>query len=90
MAVLCNNDGQKLTVGDSGIAPGDILHYGSQVSVFYEDRGIVGTLDGEDIIIQSYGETVHFATLLDNAHMFGGFEVFRWNTNAAAPRLQPL
>lgn len=76
--LLSDKDGYGLVIGNTGIKPGDILHYGSQVAVFFEDRGIIGVLDGEDIVMQSYGETVHFATLSDNAQMFGWFEVFRW------------
>jgi len=58
--------------------PGDILHYGSQVSVFYEDRGVIGAVDDEDIVLQSYDYRPYFTTIRDNNHVFGIFELYRW------------
>lgn len=41
-------------INEESIQPGDIVHFGEQVSVFYEDKGIIGVFDGEDLLIQSY------------------------------------
>ena len=41
---------QKTTVIKKGI----ILHFGHQVSVLYEDRGIPNVIDGEDLLIHAY------------------------------------
>ena len=59
------------------ILPGDILHYGSQVAVYYEDKGIIGKIDGDDILLQSYGSKPYFTTVDENAKLFGNFRVFR-------------
>lgn len=40
------------------VFPGLILHFGHQVSVLYEDRGIIGLMDGKDILIHAYQNKV--------------------------------
>lgn len=37
---------------------GTIIHYGYQVSVLYEDRGKIGILDDEDLLIHAYQDRV--------------------------------
>ena len=76
--LMVSGKGETVAVGDGGLNPGDLLHYGTQVAVFYEDVGVIGLLDGADIVLQSYGETPHFSTLLENEKIFGGFQIFRW------------
>ncbi|MGH1387507.1 hypothetical protein [Kordia sp.] len=36
------------------IEKGIIIHFGHQVSVLYEDRGIKNTIDGDDLLIHAY------------------------------------
>lgn len=77
-ALLVNGKKEPVPVGNKGLIPGDILHYGTQVAVFYEDCGVVGLLDSDDIVLQNCGETPHFSTLGENEKKFGGFQIFRW------------
>lgn len=71
---------QKIPVNrEGGIYPGDILHFGPQVSVFYKDQGVIGYLDCQDILIQSYGVTPPTLTTIEHSG-FGnfGFKILRF------------
>lgn len=43
-----------VSVAQGDLRAGDILHYGAQVQVVYEDRGRKGVPDGEDLVIESW------------------------------------
>lgn len=45
------------------ISSGAIIHYGFQVSVVYQDRGIPGILDDEDLLIHAYENKAEIVTL---------------------------
>lgn len=69
-----NGKKQKISVSrEEGIYPGDIIHFGPQVSVFYKDQGTIGYLDCQDILIQSYGVTPSLTTIQDSG--FGQYSV---------------
>lgn len=60
---------------------GDIIHFKEQVSVFYKDEGILGLLDENDLLIQSYDKTPYITTIKDNGFYKKPFKIFRWNLN---------
>ena len=49
-----------------------------EVSVFYGDRGVGGTLDTSDLVIQSWGKTPHVTTLRDSGFFQHPVRVLRW------------
>lgn len=63
---------------DDYVLPGDILHYGSQVAVYFESRGMPGIISDDDILLQSYGAKPYFTTAGENGGLFGGYRVYRW------------
>jgi hypothetical protein len=74
-------DGKKHKIPvntEGGIYPGDILHFGVQVSVFYKDEGIIGYLDCQDILIQSYGVTPNVTTIKDSGFKNYSFKILRF------------
>ncbi|MCK5132239.1 MAG: hypothetical protein KAR40_08835 [Candidatus Sabulitectum sp.] len=68
------------STGDTAIVPerGDILHFRSQVSIFLEDRGIPGTLDTEDLLIQSWFSGTHICRIQDNGFTDYPLRLYRW------------
>ena len=62
---------------DEFIMPGDILHFGVQVAVYFESRAIPGKIDDKDILLQSYGVKPHFTTVGENVGLFGAYSVYR-------------
>lgn len=70
---------QKIPVNrEGGIYPGDILHFGPQVSVFYKDQGVIGYLDCQDILIQSYGVTPTLTTIEHSGFRNFDFKILRF------------
>lgn len=63
------------------LAPGDILHFKEQVSVFYKDMGILGVLDKDDLVIQSYGTGPYITTLEKNGFYGRKVRAMRWNSS---------
>lgn len=78
IAVFENDGCATAHVGDGGLCPGDILHFGAQVSVFLEDRGIPGILDSEDIVIQSWFNGPHICTIEENGFFGLPVKLYRW------------
>ena len=72
-----NNNKIKITE-EEGIWEGDIVHFGIQVSVFYQDKGIKGYLDKKDLLIQSYGITPHITTIEDSGFMNYNFDILNF------------
>lgn len=56
----------RMPVGEDGLNPGDILHSGVQVSVFYRDCGVIGYLDPDDLVIQSWFDGPLICTIREN------------------------
>ncbi len=48
----------KYTKKTSEVKSGILLHFGFQVSVLYKDKGIVGVLDKEDLLIHAFEDKV--------------------------------
>ncbi len=70
--------GDVVRTGSDGLKPGDILHFGAQVSVFYEDRGVPGKLDAEDLLLESWGETPHVTSIRGCGFYQYPVRVLRW------------
>lgn len=68
------------STGDTASAPerGEILHFRSQVSIFLEDRGIIGILDTDDLLIQSWFDGTHICTVKDNGFTEYPLRLYRW------------
>ncbi len=66
--------------GDTASAPerGEILHFRSQVSIFLEDKGILGILDIEDMLIQSWFNGTHICRIADNGFTEYPLRLYRW------------
>lgn len=78
-------DGEKVkviprTIKTLGITPGDILHFDTQVSVFYKDQGILGILDPEDLLIQAYYGGVKITTLKESGFTSRTFRIYSWKS----------
>jgi hypothetical protein len=61
--------------------PGDILHFGEQVTVFYRDAGIIGTLDTDDLIIHSTIPQPEITTIQKSAFNKHAVKLFRWKNS---------
>lgn len=73
-----NEEGNQADVGENGLCPGDILHFGAQVSIFLEDRGIQGILDSQDMVIQSWFDGTHVCSVEDNGFFGMPVRLYRW------------
>lgn len=61
------------------ISKGDIIHFEEQVSVFYEDKGLIGYLDENDLLIQSWGVTPYITTIKDCSFDGRIFTIYKWD-----------
>ena len=69
---------ENIKVGKTGIGPGDIVHFGYQVSVFYQDEGIKGYLDKNDLLIQSYIPSPSITTIENSGFYHLPIRIFKW------------
>lgn len=76
--VYRNTGNSAAAVGGGGLQPGDILHFGEQVSVFLEDRGVPGVLDSGDLLIQCWFTGPHVCTMEDNGFFGSKVRLYRW------------
>ena len=76
--VYVDQQGHTVKIGDQGLQPGDIIHFGEQVAVFYQDNGIKGILDKDDYLFESYGNSPHITTLAQSGFYHKAIRVFRW------------
>ena len=63
---------------DIPVRRGDLLHFGFQVAVVYEDRGRIGRLDPEDLILHAYHDGVEIKPFGELPYSSLPFEVRRW------------
>jgi hypothetical protein len=63
------------------IFEGCIIHFGSQVSVLYQDKGIKNKLDKKDILIQSYLTKANFISYFNSGFYRKKYRVFKWKDN---------
>jgi hypothetical protein len=77
--IYMNKNNQFVKVAaDGGLAVGDIVHFGEQVSVFYEDLGIKGLLDKDDLLLQSWEETPYATTIEKSGFYHKPIRIFKW------------
>jgi hypothetical protein len=60
------------------VSEGTIIHFGYQVSIVYEDRGKIGYLDGEDLIIHAFQDKVKIERLEDTELKNNEFKLYNW------------
>lgn len=60
------------------LVQGTIIHFGYQVSILYEDKGIIGKLDGEDLIIHAFEDEVKIERLGDTELKNKEFKLYNW------------
>jgi hypothetical protein len=60
------------------LRPGDILHFGLQVSVFYKHSGTSKYLTVNDLVLESWGRTPHVTTIRDCGFRQYPVRVMRW------------
>lgn len=84
-------------LGPHGILPrletselkrGCIIHFGFQVSILYEDRGAIGVLDKEDLLIHANKESVRIETLEQSGFRGRKYEIMRWKSTVAQDTTQ--
>lgn len=64
---------------------GDVLHYGEQVQVVFEDRGRTGFSDPEDLVIQSWHPWPRIVRRDSSGWEGSPFRIFRFRGDSAAP-----
>lgn len=72
-----------LPVGEGRMRPGDILHYGEQVQVVFQDRGRPGFSDPEDLVIQSWHPWPRIVTRDSSGWENRPFQVYRFRADAS-------
>jgi hypothetical protein len=76
--VYVDDKKEFLRIGTDGLSAGDIIHFGDQVSVFYQDSGLIGWLDKNDLIFQSWKDTPHITTITESGFYHKPIRVFKW------------
>lgn len=69
----------KYLAPTDSIFTGTIIHYGFQVSIVYEDRGIKGKLDKEDLLIHAFDDKVKIEKLGDTRLVNKYYKQYRWS-----------
>jgi hypothetical protein len=64
----------------NGPRPGDILHFGLQVSVFYRHFGASPYLTINDLVLESWGSTPHVTSIRDCGFCRYPVRVMRWKS----------
>lgn len=64
----------------STLEPGTVISFGNnfQISVLYEDRGIIGVLDDEDLLIHAYKDKAEIVTLKESGLKGYPYSLYRW------------
>ena len=57
---------------------GSIIHFGHQVSILYDDLGVLGELDGEDLLIHAFEDQVKIQPLGSTSLLRKPFRIFKW------------
>lgn len=76
--IYVNKDNQSVKVGVDGIERGDIVHFRDQVSVFYEDSGVNGFLDKDDLLFQCYKNAPHITSIANSGFYPKPIRIFKW------------
>jgi hypothetical protein len=73
-----------LPVVEGGMRAGDVLHYGEQVQVVFQDRGRIGFSDPDDLVIQSWHPWPRIVSRDSSGWEGRPFRVFRFRGDSAA------
>lgn len=78
---------EALKLAPNGIVPGDIIHFGHQVAIFYGEGkgGIPDTLDSRDLIFHPAGGPVRVTEIRNGGYEDLPIQVYRW-PNASGKR----
>lgn len=71
-----------LPVAEGRMRTGDVLHYGEQVQVVFEDRGRKGSSDPEDLVIQSWHPWPRIVTRDSSGWEGRPFRIYRFRGDA--------
>ena len=77
-AIFRGPEGDSLPVGPRGLMPGDLVHFGEQVSVFARDLGIRGIFDSRDLLLQSWFGGTGYWRVRECGFFGRPLRVFRW------------
>ncbi len=69
--------GQTIAVGAQGVQPGDWIIFDGHVGAFVEDRGQLGMLDTDDLLIHIAWKEVAVETLAESGYGTSAFEIRR-------------
>jgi hypothetical protein len=72
------------TVPEGQMRSGDILHYGAQVQIVFEDRGHIGHPDGEDLVIESWHPFPRIVRQDSSGWEGHGFRVMRFRGDSGS------
>jgi hypothetical protein len=71
-------EGAIIPTGGENLRQGDIIHFGDQVSVFFEDHGVPGLLDSSDLLLQCWIGGPCFCTVAESGFADLPVRVYRW------------
>lgn len=71
-------DGRVVELGAGGIGPGDLLHFGSQLSMLVQDRWPFGVLDEHDLLLQAWRSPPHRVSLAESEYVESAATVVRF------------
>jgi hypothetical protein len=69
---------RPFSLSQNGVKEGDILHFGDQVSILFEDRGRKGLLDPDDLMLYTYNHPPKISSLRDSEFRNRPLKVYRW------------
>lgn len=80
-ATLIGDSQGKPIIIDSldGVWPGDIVHFGEQVSVFYRDVGVKGVLDAHDLLLQNYMRGPELVSIRECGFFHASLRLYKWD-----------
>ena len=61
------------------ISKGTIIHFGFQVSILYEDRGKIGLLDSNDLLIHAFEDKVKIESFGETKLKNEKYKLYKWN-----------
>ncbi len=77
--VYCNKEtNMPFSLSKNGIKPGDIIHFGDQVAVFVEDRGVKGILDPDDLMFYSFNKPPRILAIKDSEFKNRPLKIYQW------------
>ncbi len=69
----------KYLIESDTLKRGSVIHFGHQVSVLYQDKGVIGALDAEDVLIHAYKKHVELVSLKNTDLDLNNCKTFDWN-----------